>query len=175
MVLAGVGSSIGIAGAAWLGAVSYTHLKETGSIQMPNVALALEKISFPSVEIVNGGVNFSSVRGTSTYGGTINTALKGIDGFEKTEEIKGVYSVLNFGGLESLPKLGSLKKAGGFVLGSYIKSIVGTLDYRNVEFVTYNGILPSLVIPSNCDECLTQDDISNVAVSYTHLVRNNKK
>lgn len=163
-----VGDTLGIYFLSTLKEVSFPKLKETGSIQMPDVALALEKISFPSVEIVNGGVNFSSVRGTSTYGGTINTALKGIDGFEKTEEIKGVYSVLNFGGLESLPKLSSLKRAGGFVLGSYIKSIVGTLDYRNVEFVTYNGILPSLVIPSNCDECLTQDDISNVDVTLTN-------
>lgn len=148
--------------------VSFPKLKESGAIHMPNIALALQKIEFPAVEIVNGGVYFSSIRGTSTYGGTINLALKGIDGFEKTEEIKGVFYVMNFGGLESLPKLSALKKVGGFNLGSFAKSAVGTLDYRNVEFVTYNGILPSLVIPSNCDECLTQDDISNVDVTLTN-------
>lgn len=148
--------------------VSFPKLKEAGAIHMPNIALELEKISFPAVEIINGGVYFSSIRGTSSYGGTINLALKGINGFEKTEEIKGVFYVMNFGGLESLPKLSALKKVGGFNLGSFGKSIVGTLDYRNVEFVTYNGILPSLVIPSDCDECLTQDDISNVNVTLNN-------
>lgn len=159
-----VRDTLGIYFLSTLKEVSFPKLKETGSIQMPDIALALEKISFPSVEIVNGGVYFSSVRGTGTYGGTINTALKSIDGFEKTEEIKGIYSVLNFGGLESLPKLISLKKAGGFTYGSYIKSIVGILDFRNIEFVTYDGVNPTLTIPSTCDECFTQDDISNVDV-----------
>lgn len=157
-----VGDTLGIYYLSPLKEISFPVLKVSGSIQMPCISFAVDKISIPSVELIKGGVTIIGIEGKATVTGEYNKVLEHIDSFQNLQELQGVFKISTFPGLLSLPDFKALKRVGGFCIDSFKPEVQENLDFSKYEFVEYNGVAPSIEVPSGCKVLKTADNLPNV-------------
>lgn len=163
-----VGGSIVINNATKLSQISFSGLKEAGSIDFKILPRDFSTLTLPELTTVEGDLNIQGIFGDVHTGGltiaTGNTGLKSISGLDKLSKVGGTLSIQYFEELTSFPNFSKLEQIGGVYLTYNHK--VSTFDISNTDIIGIDGAVGLIKLDNNriLTELKTKEDLSEVDV-----------